>query len=123
MTSEDEDPAPDEFDDSGIRNAADDPTAVWDEDSLRAAGLGDLGALEGRSPSPATEPEEQAGGGSIEVSAEMSRGAGGPSPKGAPRLTPGPTPAAKPGGLSWPLTIALAFALGLAVYLLVRLLK
>jgi len=79
-----------------VDSAADAPTAVWDEESLRAAGVempAQEEAKQGTAP-PQIETVSDTGG--------MGRRAG---------------------GLSWPLTIALAVGLGLAVYFLVRFLR
>ena len=77
-------------------SAADEPTAMWDEDSLREAGL-DLGARSSSRP--------------------RSRGTGTD-----PGLSRMPRRQAS-GGLSWTLTILLALALGAAVFFAVRALR
>lgn len=107
-------PRDDEDEDDDERSAADDPTAMWDEDALRQAGMADIA---GR-----TDTREAAGPatsygvrGDARDKVVVGRTEAAPAP---PARTPG-----QPGGLSWTLTIILAGVLGVAVYLIVRLLK
>jgi len=81
-----------------VDHAADLPTAVWDEDSLRAAGV------------ELPSPEE----------GDAPRGAAPPQVQTVPE-TDAPRPARRE--LSWPITIGLALVLGGAVYFLVRFLR
>ena len=105
-------------------HAAETPTAVWDEDALRAAGL-DI-PDESDESAPATMP---AVGGqtsnTIEVASQLDPGVSNSVPPNeyrsggrstAPVVRPAP-------GLSWPATIALALVLGTVVYFLVRLIR
>ncbi|MEM9067392.1 MAG: hypothetical protein AAGE52_02770 [Myxococcota bacterium] len=87
-------------DDRGV-HAADEPTAMWDEDSLKDLGLDDVGRVSSPPSGPATSGAGPAGP-SVQVS----------TAQGSPR-----------GGLSWVITIVLAVVLGVGVFLLVRLLR
>jgi hypothetical protein len=119
----------DEYDDDdGESHAADEPTAVWDESALRAAGLTDLLNKRKSDPPPppatkSTVPDRP----SIEVSEDVARAAA--AELAASRVTnPEPMPAAEPapapqGGLGWGATLGLAVVLGAIVYVLIRLLK
>jgi hypothetical protein len=106
-------------DDDGESHAADEPTAVWDESALRAAGLTDL--LSKRKSDPPPPPATKSvvpGGPSIEVSREMALPE--PEPEPAPVVM---EPAAATGGLGWGATLALAIVLGAIVYGLIRYVK
>ncbi len=103
-------PAPDEdeYDEDSGSSAADDPTDVWDEEKLRAVGLGSV--LDGAASKPATKstgPRED----SIEIALPS-------DPPGAPRAaTARPAPRR---GMSWTATIAVALVAAVAVYLAIR---
>ena len=100
-------PEPDD-DDDDFKSAADDPTAMWDDEALRAAGMSQAG--KGESRAAATRPS--IGGESREKVIVGRRSSGPARPAHAPS-----------GGLSWPLTLLLAIALGVAVYFLVTYLR
>jgi len=102
-------PEPDD-DDDDFKSAADDPTAMWDDEALRAAGMSHPGKGESRAATPATRPSV---GGDSREKVIVGRRSSGPA---------GPARAAS-GGLSWPLTLLLAIALGVAVYFLVSYLR
>ncbi|MFT3924687.1 MAG: hypothetical protein QM778_19260 [Myxococcales bacterium] len=109
----------DDSDDGSSGNAADDPTAVWDAEALRKAGLDELGPLpEHVQTAPATH------------ATDANRTA--PSMVVDPRATgahEAPRPAAAGSAkeaskeLSWPATMGLALGLGGLVYLLIRFLR
>ncbi|MGF1467336.1 MAG: hypothetical protein ACFCGT_14515 [Sandaracinaceae bacterium] len=89
------------------RYAADEPTAMWDDESLRHEGYGDLADHHAQAPAAAptaaTHPD--------------------PSRPTPVQLT-GTGPSLRPRrGLSWTATVALALVLGTAVFFLVRLLR
>ncbi len=101
-------------DDAFSASAADDPTAVWDAEALRQAGLGDLGPLpEHVETAPATpaSPAVQTAP-SIVVD---------PRATGSHNAAPQKASAGKE--LSWPATLGLAVALGGLVYALIRFLR
>lgn len=107
--------------------AADEPTAMWDEASLREAGFGQVAAAP--EPTETSANPEAAGGSPAGPSIVIENMPGAEAairPVGTPvRVSPVavvPRPK-QPKGLSWPLTIGLAFALGLLVYLVVRFLR
>lgn len=114
-------------DDDGESHAADEPTAVWDESALRAAGLTEL--LNRRKsdppPPPATKssvPDRP----SIEVSQEMAVAVPEPvrAEEPAPPLVHEPAverPASS--GMGWGATLVLAVLLGAVVYALIRFAK
>lgn len=101
-------------------SAADDPTAMWNEDDLREAGMEEVAKRAESLPPPAATGPEVRG----DVRQSVVVGDERPAPqaqRAAPRPRPGP---ARPSaGLSWPVTIGLAVALGLVVYFLVRLVR
>lgn len=100
-------------DDDGMSHAADEPTAVWDANSLREAGLGDLINRPESEPPPAAtraRRREQQG-----PSIVVDEAAAGASPQ---QVSSGPA-----GDLGWLSTVALAAGLGGAVYFLIRFLK
>ena len=123
--------APHDVDDDdydGESHAADEPTAVWDESALRAAGLSDLLSKKRDSeppPPPATAPSA-----ATRTESSIVIDVGSMEPKEpldtAPKLaTPVPrasAPAAE-GGLGWGATLSIAVALGAIVYALIRYLK
>jgi hypothetical protein len=96
--------------DSGVlRSAADEPTAMWDEEALRREGFEALI----RAPSSSN--------GSLPASVR-SEGVEDPAKAhGQPPATTPPSPA--PGkGLTWPVTITLAIAVAIVTFVVVRLL-
>jgi hypothetical protein len=107
-------------DDDGESHAADEPTAVWDESALRAAGLSDL--LHKRDdeppPPPATSPTPSS---TTDPSIVID-----PSTLAPKVVTPVPQQAPQAGadgGLGWGATLGLAVALGAIVYALIRFVK
>jgi len=91
--------------DSRIRSAADDPTAVWEEDSLQQVGFSEVAGIEGGPErGPATNPDDATSRPSIEISDDLLPVAG---------TTERPRDA---GGLSWSATIVLALGLGALVF-------
>lgn len=118
---------PDEDDDlDGVSHAADEPTAVWDEHALRAAGLTDLLSKRPSDPppAPATPAARQGDDPSIVVDqsivANQAQSANDPGTRQFPRPEAA-VPAS--GTLGWGATLAIAVALGAVVYLLIRFLK
>ncbi len=102
----------------GMRWAADEPTAMWDESLLEQEGFNALVKDRAANPREETGPAtiQQVGGKSRSQSVEISSEAtGGHKAVSAPKK--------RPGGLSWALTFGIAIALGGVVYLLVRLLR
>jgi hypothetical protein len=94
-------------------NAADEPTAVWDAELLRQAGLDDLGPLPEHSVPPPATPASAA----VQTA---------PSIVVDPRATgshiaASPVPPRKE--LSWRATLGLALVLGGVVYALIRFLR
>lgn len=123
--AKDEHREPTDFDDSGeSSHAADEPTAVWDMETLRKAGLGDLANLpEAPEAAPATpadgmqrpsvivdEPAEAAA--KAAAAAKVAADAAQP-------LAPAPTQ----GGSSWWSLVIMALALGAAAYFAIRALR
>src|SRR4051812_41079453 len=97
----------DDEDDAFSANAADDPTAVWDAEALRKAGLDDLGPLpEHVETAPATHASSAARTAPSMVV--------DPKGTGAHPIAVEARPASKE--LSWPATVGLALALGAVVY-------
>ena len=93
-------------------HAADEPTAVWDEQSLRAAGLNDLlGPRASEPPPPPATPANAQSDPSIVIDRQLSGAS-------AQRAS---TPA--DAGFGWPATVGIAVVLGAIVYVLVRLAK
>ena len=94
-------------------HAADEPTAMWNEESLQALAL-----------DAPTEQQESAaatkGVGSASPSVEIALG---PPSGQRPTHQAGQRRASKITGLSWGITIVLALGLGAGVYFLVRFLK
>lgn len=97
-------------------HAADEPTAVWDANTLREAGLGDLIKKpdEDEGASPPVTPAARSSAPSIVVDETAA---------GAKVQTANNARAASSGELGWGATLGLAAGLGAAVYLLIRLLK
>ena len=106
-------------------HAAESPTAVWDEDALRAAGL-EVPEGDEEESAPATAPDMAAlPSATVEVAVDLheeAEGTGSEPRETDPRpVTHAPRP--EPPGLSWPATLAIAAALGVVVYFLVRMLR
>ena len=103
-------------DDDGSNLAADEPTAVWDANTLREAGLGDLIRKPDSTPPPAATAPDRAGATapSMVVDAKAA---------GAPVQHLAAPKAAGSGELGWVSTVALAAGLGAAVYLAIRFLR
>lgn len=133
-----DDPEGGKLDPDDERHAADDPTAVWDADTLRAAGLEDvLDRPETDPPPAATTPATKGRDSGPSMVAEGAvRAPDQPKrerpdatprePHQVPRPTPKPpsrTVAPSSGELGWGATIALAVGLAVAVYFLVRFLR
>ena len=105
----------DDDDFGGESHAADEPTAVWDEQSLRAAGLSELLARRPSEPppppaTPATAPSDP----SIVVDRQLS---------GEHARASGRASMAAESSFGWPATFSIAIVLGAIVYVLVRLAK
>ncbi|MCC7536303.1 MAG: hypothetical protein IT379_08825 [Deltaproteobacteria bacterium] len=106
--------------------AADEPTAMWDEASLREAGFNQVAAMETREArTNPVVPEAPTVGPSIVIDHMPDAATAARNPGTPVRPSPIIVPAKKrpTQGLSWPLTIGLAAALGTFVYLIVRFLK
>jgi hypothetical protein len=97
--------------DDDMSHAADEPTAVWDANTLREAGLGDLIKKPDSEPPPPATPAIRGQAPSILVDEAA---AGAKAQKGA---------SDDDGELGWGATLGLAAGLGAAVYLLIRFLK
>lgn len=112
-----------DFDESGeSSHAADEPTAVWDMEALRKAGLSELANLpEAPASTPATPAEGIAQRPSIIVEAEQNQAAASKAAATAPRP---PAPAAQDAGSTgWAGLIALAVLLAGVAYLAIRFLR
>jgi len=94
---------------AAMEYAAEEPTAMWNEDALRMAGLDH----EQEQSAPATKGAGR-GEASVRITTQQ------PDPRDVPMT---PTPAKRSGGLSWGVTLGLAIALGLGVYFAIRALK
>jgi hypothetical protein len=100
--------------DGAMLHAADEPTAVWDAEMLRQAGLSELSHLPApNDPPPATPASALETVPSILIE---------PSPHGQ-RAKPAPAPAKGLAQLSWSATLAIATALGALVYVAIRFLR
>ena len=101
----------------GESHAADEPTAVWDESALRAAGLGDIVSRREteKAPPPATRAPVRRADASIVVDEAATSSAQPDAPRA--RLTSQPAAA---GGLGWAATIVIAVALGAVMYFVIR---
>jgi hypothetical protein len=106
-------------DDDLQTSAADDPTAMWDEDSLKDLGLDDIAERHSSRP---PGPKPVAAAPVAAAVAPANRLGHSTDPRVGPMVRRRPPPK-RSGGMSWTLTIALAVALGTAVYYFVRLLK
>lgn len=106
-----------DFDENGeSSHAADEPTAVWDMETLRKAGLSELvGKPESTPPGPAT-PSEGMLDSSIIIE-EKPQEKAAVIPQHAPRA---PEPSK---GLGWLSLVGIAVALGAAAYFLMRFLR
>ena len=109
-------------------HAADEPTAVWDMEALRKAGLGELVNLpEAPESVPATPAAGMQQRPSIIVDVQgtpaptNAPAAEAPQPKQPPRALPAPD--APPSSGSWWSLVAMALALGVVAYLAIRLLR
>ena len=96
-------------------HAADEPTAVWDEQSLRAAGLTDL--LSKRPSDPPAPPATPGSALPSDPSIVVERLDLPAQPEGPSR----PSAPAPEGGFGWMATVAIAVVLGAVVYVLIRL--
>lgn len=109
-------------------HAADEPTAVWDESALRAAGLTDLlQRREAPAAPPATRAAPSGSDPSIvideAVAPELLNESVTPGP-GIPEPVAAVVPASvRPRGLTWGSTVLVALVLGGLVYLLVRIMR
>lgn len=115
-----------EEDDDSESHAADEPTAVWDESALRAAGLTDLlNKRKSDPPPPPAIPSSAPERPSIEVSEDMARQLAGPVPAPEPpRVVEPADPApATLGALGWGSTLGIAAVLGALVYMVIKLIK
>ncbi len=110
-------PEPEEQNAEGESHAADEPTAVWDESALRAAGLGDLLHRRVSDPpnAPATSGPGAANPPSIVVDQSISA-----SPL-EPAVPASRVPARR--DLGWGSTLLIAIGLGALVYLAIRLFR
>ncbi|MDB4974469.1 MAG: hypothetical protein JWN48_2810 [Myxococcaceae bacterium] len=121
--------APDiDEDDDGESHAADEPTAVWDENALRAAGLGDLWRKrEPEAPAPAatpTQPRSHADPSIVIEDLGLQPAPAVPEVEPLPVMTKAALqPATARGGLGWGSTLGLALALGALAYALIRFFK
>lgn len=128
MTSDNK-PAHDDHDDDfvGESHAADEPTAVWDEKSLRAAGLTDL--LGKRPSEPPPPPATPASGITQDPSIVVDTTIGpnarpqASAPNAPQKHAAQPVVDARANAMGWPTTVGIAIGLGALVYILIRLLK
>jgi hypothetical protein len=116
-----------DFDESGeSTHAADEPTAVWDVETLRKAGLSDLVEKpESEPPGPATPADEAVKRPSIIVEEKPSDKAAEDKPSDKAAVIPqhAPRAAEPPKGLGWPSLVGLAVLLGASAYFLLRFLR
>ncbi len=107
-----------EQDDDSQMHAADEPTAVWDANTLRDAGLGDLLRRPESEPPPAqTSPKKF---GNQDPSIVVDAAAAGAKAEVVRRAA---RRRSNSGELGWAATVGLAAGLGAAVYLLIRFLR
>jgi hypothetical protein len=104
-------------------SAADDPTAVWDAEALRKAGLDELTKLPEASATPAVTPAATSSGPSIVVEPQAAAPAPAPAPTPDSSNRNTPAPPAPATSMGWATTVALAALLGAIVYGLIRLLR
>ncbi len=100
--------------DDDMSHAADEPTAVWDANTLREAGLGDLIKKPTSEPPPPATPAARGNQGPSIVVDEAAAGAKAQVASHGHDAD---------GELGWGATLGLAAGLGAAVYLLIRFLK
>ena len=103
-------------DDDNSSLAADEPTAVWDANTLREAGLGDLIRKPDSTPPPPVTAPDRAGATAPSMMVDAAA-AGGPIQHVAANKD------ANSGELGWGSTVALAAGLGAIVYLAIRFLR
>ncbi|HEX6240476.1 MAG TPA: hypothetical protein VFZ61_06265 [Polyangiales bacterium] len=120
--AKDEHREPADFDDTGeSSHAADEPTAVWDMETLRKAGLGDLANLpEAPDAAPAT-PADGMQRPSVIVDEPAGATKAGSPAAGKPETGP-QQPVASTGNSWWGLLV-MALALGVAAYFAIRALR
>lgn len=119
-------PLDDDDDFGGESHAADEPTAVWDEQALRAAGLTDLLKRRTSDPpdAPGAAPTPAGDAPSIVVDqsvVDQPSGAQSAAARATQTRKSAPPPAST--GLGWGATLGIALALGMVVYFLIRYLK
>ena len=119
--AKDEHREPADFDDTGeSSHAADEPTAVWDMETLRKAGLGDLANLpESPDAAPAT-PADGMARPSMIVDEAAKAAAAAPVTGANKPVHAAPQPAQ---GSSWWGLVIMALALGAAAYFAIRALR
>jgi hypothetical protein len=111
-----------EMDDDASGSAADDPTAVWDVETLRKAGLDELSKLEPTA-TPAVTAAVKSTGPSIVIDVQVDD-APAPAAANAPQAAGVKTPAPPPRKeMGWATTVGLAAGLGAVVYAIIRLLR
>ena len=103
-------------DDDMASHAADEPTAVWDANTLREAGLGDLIKKPEHDSDPPLAPATPAMKGQQGPSIMVDEAQAGAKAQRGPNRDDN-------GELGWGATLGLAAGLGAAVYLLIRFLK
>lgn len=109
-------PAVIDDDDDPSAHAADDPTAMWDEDSLAALGLGRPSTESAATASKPATASKRGANSSVEVTL-------GTAEDPTQGRVGHQTPASRGGGLSWSVTILLAIVLAVSVYLAIRYLR
>ena len=103
-------------DPDGESHAADEPTAVWDESALRAAGLGDIiSRREAEQPAPPATPVTPR---RADASIVIDEAVAGPPPAALRAKMASQAPAGR--GLGWAATIIIAVILGAVMYALIR---
>jgi hypothetical protein len=123
--AKDEHRDPADFDDTGDSHAADEPTAVWDMETLRKAGLGDLANLpEGPDAAPATPAVGMSRPSMIvdEQAEAAAKAAAAAQAAAASRDNSAPNAQPAQSGSWWSL-VAMAIALGAAAYFVIRALR
>lgn len=106
-------------------HAADEPTAVWDFEALRKAGLSEIAQLpEQPETGPATPADGMAArGASIIVDDKTGGGAARPADAAPSRARPAPELAPVNEGMSWVSMMALAALCGALAYAAIRFLR
>jgi len=103
-------------------HAADEPTAVWDESALRAAGLSDLlQKRDSEPPAPAATAPMRSADASIVVDQASIVAPANKTPTPVPDRPA--APASADGGLGWGATFVIAVVLGALMYALIRYVK